>query len=104
MHRSVLGTTIHKARTWKQPECLSTEGQIKKLPSIRTTEYSAATKRDARTPFASARLPPETITESKAKREKQIYDLTDVESRVGVCVCLCVLIAQSCLTLRAHEP
>ena len=70
MHRSVLGTTIHKAKTWKQPECLSTEGQIKKLPSIQTTEYSAATKRDARTPFASARLPPETIIVRQKEKNK----------------------------------
>ena len=35
------------ARTWKQPRCLSTDEQIKKLRYIYTVEYYSAIKRNA---------------------------------------------------------
>ena len=36
---------LTRAKTWKQPECLSTEGRIKKIRYTYTMEYCAAIKR-----------------------------------------------------------
>ena len=40
-------TLFTRARTWKQPRCLSTDEQINKLWYIYAMEYYSAIKRDA---------------------------------------------------------
>ena len=65
------------AKTWKQPKCLLTDEQIKKMWYIYTMEYYLALKKNKITPFAATWTQLEMIMLSKSEREKQIpYDIT----------------------------
>ena len=57
------------AKTWKQPECPSTEKWIKKLWYIYTMEYYSAIKKNEIMPFA-ARMNLEIIILSKVSHRK----------------------------------
>ena len=50
------------ARTWKKPECSSTEKWIKKMWYIYTTGYYSAIKKNEIMPLAATRVDLETVT------------------------------------------
>ena len=65
------------ARTWKQPECPSTEKWIKKMWYIYTMEYYSAIKKNKIMPFAAIWIDLEIVILSKSERERQIpYGIT----------------------------
>ena len=71
------------ARTWKQPNCLSTDEWIKKVWHIYTMEYYSAIKRNETVICSEVNGPRVCYTEwSKSEREKQIpYANTYMESK-----------------------
>ena len=61
------------AKTWKQPNCPSTEERIKKMWHIYTMGYYPVIKWNETVPFAQTNGPTHCHTEwSKSEREKQI--------------------------------
>ena len=62
------------ARTWKQPECPSTEEWIKKMWYIYTMEYYSAIKRNEIVQFAETWIDLETVIQSEvSQKEKNKY-------------------------------
>ena len=62
------------ARSWKQPNCPSTDKWIKKMWYIYTIEYYSAIERSKIGSFVETWMDLETVTQSevKSEREKQI--------------------------------
>ena len=67
------------AKTWKQPKCPATEEWIKKVWYIYTMEYYSAIKKNETVPFAATWMDLEIFILSEV-RQRQIYDITHVES------------------------
>ena len=64
------------ARTWKQPECPSTEEWIKKMWYIYTKEYYSAMKKNEILPFAATWMDMEIIILSDVSQtEKETYHM-----------------------------
>ena len=66
-----------KARTWKQPKCLTADEWVMKMYYIHTMEYCSATRRNGTGSFVETRVDAEsaTQTEVKSEGEKQILDI-----------------------------
>ena len=64
------------AKTWKQPECPSTDEWIKKMWCIYTMEYYPAIKRNKIIPFAATWMQLEIIILSEvSQKEKDRYHM-----------------------------
>ena len=65
-------------RTWKQPECPSTEEWIKKMWYIYTMEYYSAIRKNEIMPFAATCMDLDIVILSEVSQaEKEIsYDIT----------------------------
>ena len=62
------------ARTWKQPNCPSTEEWIKKMWHIYTMEYYSAIKRNEIELFVVRWMDPESVIQSEvSQKEKNKY-------------------------------
>ena len=59
------------ARTWKQPECPSTEKWIKKMWHIYTMEYYSAIKRNEIELFVVRWMDLESVIQSKVSRKEK---------------------------------
>ena len=59
-----------RARTWKQPKCLSTDEWIKKMWHIYTTEYYSAIKRNEIELFVVRWMDLETVIQSEVRKRK----------------------------------
>ena len=65
-----------KAKTWKQPKCLSTEEWIKKMWYIYTMEYYPAIKKNEIMPFVATWMDLDIIILSEAsQKEKDKYHM-----------------------------
>ena len=65
------------AKTWKQPECPSTDEQIKKTWCIHTHNGILTIKRNEIMSFTATWMDLETIVLSEVRQESQIfYDIT----------------------------
>ena len=62
-------TLFTRARTWKQPRCLSTDEQINKLWYIYAMEYYSAIKRDAFESVLMRQTNPELIIQSEVSQK-----------------------------------
>uniref|UniRef100_A0A8W4FQK3 DUF1725 domain-containing protein n=1 Tax=Sus scrofa TaxID=9823 RepID=A0A8W4FQK3_PIG len=70
-------------KTWKQPKCLSTDEQIKKISYIHTMEYYSAIKKNKIMPFAATWMELETLVLSEiSQKEKDKYHVTYLESNI----------------------
>ena len=58
------------AKTWKQPNCLSTEEWVKKMQYIYTMEYYSAIKKDKIMPFAATWMDLEVVILSEVSQRK----------------------------------
>ena len=65
------------AKTWKPPECPSTEQWIKKMWPISTMEYYPAVIKNEIMPFAATWMNPEIVILSEV-REKKKYFITSL--------------------------
>ena len=64
------------ARTWKQPNCPSTDEWIKKMWHIYTMEYYSAIKRNEIELFVVRWMDPKSVIQSEvSQKEKNIYRL-----------------------------
>ena len=64
------------ARTWKQPECPSTDEWIKKMWHIYTMEYYSAIKRNEIEVFVVRWMDPESVIQSEvSQKEKNKYHM-----------------------------
>uniref|UniRef100_A0A8D1FVE7 DUF1725 domain-containing protein n=1 Tax=Sus scrofa TaxID=9823 RepID=A0A8D1FVE7_PIG len=63
------------AKTWKQPNCPSTDEWIKKMWYIYTMEYYSAIKKDKTMPFAAKWMELETVIPSKTKSERNKHHM-----------------------------
>ena len=72
MHPNFIAALFTITKTWKQPECPSTDGWIKKMWYMYTTNYYAARKENEITPYATwTDLEMITLSEiSEAEKEK----------------------------------
>ena len=69
-------TLFTRARTWKQPRCLSTDEQINKLWYIYAMEYYSAIKRDAFESVLMRWMNLEPIIQSEvSQKEKNKYHI-----------------------------
>ena len=59
------------AKTWKQPNCLSTEEWVKKMQYIYTMEYYSAIKKNEILPFATTWMDLEGIILSEISQREQ---------------------------------
>ena len=67
------------AKTWKQPKCPSTQGWIKNMWYIYSTEYYSAIKKNEIMPFAATRTDLESVILSKVSQtEKEKYRMTSL--------------------------
>ena len=64
-----IATLFTRARTWKQPRCLSTDEWIKKLWYIYAMEYYSAIKRDACESVLMRKTNPELIIQSEVSQK-----------------------------------
>ena len=65
------------AKLWKEPQCPSTDEQIKKMWYVFTMEYYSVIKKNEILPFTTAWMELEHIMLSKISvRERQTYDFT----------------------------
>ena len=63
-----------RAKTWKQPKCLSTENWMKKMWYIYTMECYSAINKNEIMPFAATRMDLEIVILSEVSQtEKQKY-------------------------------
>ena len=58
------------AKTWKQPNCPSTDEWIKKMWYISTMEYYSAIKKNKIMPFEVTWMEPETLIQSEVSQRK----------------------------------
>ena len=64
------------ARTWKQPQCPSTDEWIKKMWHIYTMEYYSAVKKNEIKPHAATCMDPEIVILSEVSQtEKDKYHM-----------------------------
>ena len=60
-----------RAKTWKQPKCPSTQGWIKNMWYIYSTEYYSAIKKNEIMPFAATRTDLESVILSKVSQTEK---------------------------------
>ena len=65
-----------RAKTWKQPKCLSTDDWIRKMWYIYTMEYYSAIKKNKIMPFAATWMELETLILSEvSQKAKENYHM-----------------------------
>ena len=60
-----------KAKTWKQPQCPSTDEWIKKMCYIYTTEYYTAIKKNKIMPFAATWIDIESVILNEVSQKRR---------------------------------
>ena len=73
MHPHVHCSTIHKAKTWKQPKCPSRDEWIKNMWYIYTMEYYSAIKRNKIMLFAATWMELEILTLSEVCQKEKYH-------------------------------
>ena len=69
MHPSVHSSTFTIAKTWKQPECPSTDEWTKKTRHINTTQHDSITKQNETVPLVATWLQLEIIILSEVSQK-----------------------------------
>ena len=71
------------AKTWKQPNCPSTDNWVKKMWYIYTMEYYSSIKKNKIMPFAATRMELETLISSEVnQKEKDKYHMISLISGI----------------------
>ena len=70
------------AKTWKQPEHLSTDGWIKKTWCVYTVECYSAMKKNEIVPFAATWMDLEMIVQSKVSQKDKYYTVSLVRPKI----------------------
>ena len=70
------------AKTWKQPEHLSTDGWIKKTWCVYTVECYSAMKKNEIVPFAATWMDLEMIMQSKVSQKDKYYTVSLVRPKI----------------------